>query len=352
MLRYIIKLYKFIILGIIFVYFANAFARGSSDHAGLALEVSEILEKNNLVEIKNLQNKGKWSDSISILQPLFVKQPKSIPVVLGLANALTHLGRRQEALAILFEATQWAKGAQKIFFIRRIRVLSRLFLNNKTFQTYQDGLKLILAKKYRNAIERFERSLGDEPENVEVLVRLGQSFILADDSEKALQFLIFAKKLNPFDSEINLWLGRAFQKTGQINDALLEFRIACDGLKKSEQAIFWLAESLVASGQVLGAIRILERDFKIFPFHLLTLISAIKLRLQMPYSESQILWTARKNLQHALSHFTEYQRLTTESEHLLEFGVALNGSPQDIKNEIQRLIQQVGSRFDDSVLKH
>jgi tetratricopeptide (TPR) repeat protein len=285
-----------------------------------------------------------------VLRGFLKDSPNSVPATLGLATALTYLGRREEALDTLNKATQWAKGSEREALVRRVRVLTRLFLTNKIFQFYQDGLNFILTKKYRSARERFELALAEEPENVEILIRLGQSLILDGDFKGGIDPLALAKKLNPFEPEVSLWLGRAYLKQGSLAEAVSELRIANEGIKGSEQAPLWLAESLFASGQLVSAIRILERDAKAFPFHLLSLVSAAKYRLQGSHLDYSTLWNIRKSLQSALSRLNKYPTASEEAGQG-DSTLGVNRSPSELKSEIQRLLQQVDGRLSEASSK-
>lgn len=345
----------FIFLGVfIFQGFPQGVANASSNLV-LSSYVLDTVGENSLSEVRELLANRKWNEAVPLLRVFLKTFPNSVPATLGLATALTHLGRREEALDILIKATSWAKGSQREVFVRRIRVLTRLFLTNKIFQLYQDGLNFVFTKKYRSARERFELALTDEPENVEILIRLGQSLILDGDFKRGLEPLTAAKKLNPFEPEVSLWLGRALLQQGSFSDAVIELRIANEGLKDSEQAPIWLAESLLASGQLVSAIRILDHDVKVSPFHLLSLVSAAKYRLQAPHIEYPALLTARKSLQLALSRLSKYPPNPEGSGEtfgmLPESSLGLNRSPPELKGEIQRLLQQVESRFNEMSTK-
>lgn len=298
--------------------------------------------------VQQLLERRQWSEAVAALRDFVQKSGKSVETVMGLATALMHTGAREEALANLVEGTQRFKGADRTYFIQKVRLYSRLFLTNKTFQVYQDGLNLVASKKYRPARERFEKALVEEPDNVEILIRLGQVSILDADPERAVHWMRSAYKLNPFQPEIQLWLGRALVQIGKTKEGLAELTVAYRSLKSSEISSLWLSEALVQTGQSGAAIRLLESDVAQWPLHILGLISLAKLRLQGPHSDATLLWAARKDLQLAFSRLEEYSARDAgvdSSGNLVDLGVDLSRPTPEIKGEIQRLLQQVENRL-------
>jgi tetratricopeptide (TPR) repeat protein len=142
-----------------------------------------------------------------------------------------------------------------------------MFLSNESFQGYQDGVNLLNNGKFRPARDRFEKALGQEPDNVEILIRIAQCLLLEQDEDSAAERLKLARKLNPFEPEIRLWLGRAMHRRGELRKAIAELRVAHQELKGSELAPTWYAEALLASGQRASAISVLEKDVQEYPFH-------------------------------------------------------------------------------------
>ncbi len=293
---------------------------------------------------KQLLEKRKWPEAISILRTLFKSEPISVPVITSLAMALTYAGNREEALAILNRGAQTIQGDRRKYLIRRIRVLSCLFLTNKTFQIYQDGLNLMMGKKYRAAKERFEKAIVDEPDNVEILTRLGQSFVMDSDPGAAVRNFQFAFKLNEFQPEVRLWLGRALLQQNKFNEAIRELTAANNALHGSELAPLWLAEGLSQGGQVNLAIRLLDNDAKQWPVHVLSLLSLSKLRSQAFHADPQSLWLARKDLQLALSRLDQYAA-SDLGRYSGDLVIDTSKPVSEIKSEIQRLLQLIDNRI-------
>ncbi len=296
-------------------------------------------------EAKSLLNKYKWDEAATAFRSLLRNNPKSLPVVLGLSEALIYSNQREEALTLMSQAMNWTSLPQHLLLVQRIRVSSRLFLTNKSFEIYQDGLNLLIGKKYRNAKEKFEKTLMTEPANVEILIRLGQSLVFDNDFDNAIERLKYAKKLNPYEPEIKLWLGRALQQRGAARDALVELREANSELHGSEIASVWLSEVLSSLGQTVSAIRLLERDVRVSPFHILSMINLAKFRLQSARPDAKELWSARKELQLAMSRLDQ-KEASNSPRFESELSLDLSRPTYEIKGEIQRLMQVVQGRLD------
>lgn len=204
-----------------------------------------------------------------------------------------------------------------------------------------------MQKKFRAAKERFEKALSEEPSNCAILIRLGESLILDNNYISAVQYLSLAKRLNPFDPEIRLLLGKSLYYQKGTLEALPELKQAYLALKGSEIASVWLAEALFSSGQPMAAIRLLENDVREYPFHVLSLINSAKMKLQFGRSDLALCWSARKDLQLAMSRLQDY---LAPHDPIQESGLIINlqKSGNELRNEIQKLTQQVDGKLSSS----
>ena len=296
-------------------------------------------------EAQALLAKHKWAEAAIILRSSLRRDPRSASANADLAKALLYLGRRVEALGVLGDAIELNKGKKRDWLIEQNRVIARIFVKNSTFQTYQDGVDLLGVGKFRNAREKFEQALAAETFNVEVLSRIGQSYLLDGDHDSAAERLKLARRLDPYDPEIQLWLGRALQLRGEKTDALSELREAAAHLKTSELAPLWLADALEASGEKSAAIQILEEDVRSNPMHVSSLINLAKYKVQIAGTDQKLLWSARKDFQNALSRSADYAqpgRKRFESE----MGVELPHTEKDLHDQIQSGLQKLESRLE------
>jgi thioredoxin-like negative regulator of GroEL len=260
-------------------------------------------------EAKQLMRERKWVEAIVLLRSALKKAPRSQTqnIELDLARAMVYSGRREEALTVLSQMINGRKGAAQKQLIQRVRVLSRVFLTNATFQTYQDGVNFLLIRKYRAAREKFEKALESDAANVETLTRIGQCLVLDGDVDSAAERLRVARRLDPYEPEIRLWLGHALFERGEMRDALSELKAAYMDLGSSELAAVWYAEALMGASQKAAATQILEDDLKRHPDHVWGLITLSRYRLVSASSRDiDVAWQARKDLQLALSRISIY----------------------------------------------
>ncbi|MCM2322315.1 MAG: hypothetical protein NDJ90_03540 [Oligoflexia bacterium] len=300
-------------------------------------------------EAQQLLKARKWPEAAIVLRSVQQRagEAASLRVSLDLVRALTFSGRREEALSVLAQLlSRERKGARRDLLIRRVQVLSRQFLTNESFQLYQDGLNLLAAGRYRQARVRLEAAAAREPDNIEILIRLGQSLLLDQDEDSAAERLKLARKLNAFEPEMNLWLGRAMYLRGELQEALSALRLAFEQLESSELAPLWYAEALAGAGQRGLAFEILETDLQEAPLHLEGLLGLVRLRLESPGRDAQgSLWAARKDLQLASSRLAAYvdpRRPRFEGE----LGLDSQRSNDEMKAYVEKLQAQVEGQLE------
>lgn len=310
--------------GVIFLVLASAQAHASDDYQAA----------------RALMAKKKWAEAAIALRSI-LKDEESPQVVIDLSRALTHSGRREEALGVLSRAAEQARGARKTALTRRVRVLSRTFLTTETFQAHQQGMNSLLGKNYREARERFENALVQESNNVEILLRLGQCHVAESDYDSAAERLRLARRLNPHEMETQLWLGRALFHRGELAGAKEALALAHKSLKDSELAPVWLAEVLFALGQRKEGHKVLEADLSAHPMHLMALVTLAHSRYQTAGPrDTQMLWDARRDLQVAMSRLDTYGTGKVEGE----LGLDLR-DPGAMRQEITTLLQKVDARI-------
>lgn len=296
-------------------------------------------------QAKRLLKKKKWAEAAELLKKIVDTDPEDYSAASDFARALLHDGRRDEALKFLAAMTKRSLGGELAFLVRRIKVISRSFLKNETYQHYQNGVILLEAGKYAPAREQFTKALQLEPNNAEVLLRQGQSLILSRNFAEAHGVLRQASELNPYEPEIRLWLGRVEYRVGELDRAIRNLEYAVENLKRSELAPIWFADVLMAKGLPQAAVQALEKDISQEPFHLLSLLALAEIRFSRGTpKETKALWQARKNLQLGLSRFGNYENARSLSEFESEMGLSPH-SLKKVKKDIQTLLEQVNTRI-------
>jgi predicted Zn-dependent protease len=293
-------------------------------------------------EAQTLMNHQKWPEAAIILQGVLKEAPHYSPAAIDLARSLVYSSRREEALSVLEEAVSHEKGPRRAVLIRRERVLARLFVTNETFQGFQEGVNFLDARKFGSACERLAQVLEREPDNVEILTRLGQCRLLDGDADSAAERLRLARKLSPHEPQVRLWLGRALQQRGEIEEALTELRSARQELKDSELAAIWLAEALASNGQRTAATDVLDQDVKQNPMHVESLYTSARLKyIAIQKENPQALWAVRRDLQLALSRLDDHSSVGGPGDELSY----PQQDPKAIKADVQALLRRVEARL-------
>lgn len=301
----------------------------------------------HLLEAKRLTEKRKWDEAIMLYRSLRRTEPGSTAVLAGLSTALFYSGDRSQALEVLKQGLPLVRPLYRSALKERIDTVSRQFLTQRNFKGYQEGVNFLRAKRYRNAKESFEKALGEEPDNIEVLIRIAQCALFEGEPDEALKSLQAAKKLNPFSFDVKLWLGRALQLSGNPQVASKELQEAHQDNPESEWATIWLAEAWFAMGQVKHALQVLEADVDEKPLHIQSLLASARMRTQVKAPSSDMLWVGRKNLQLALSRMDSYFSDKTSSGSSLSEGdmwLDQRKSPQEFTAEAQRLLQIIQNK--------
>ena len=291
---------------------------------------------------KSLMTKKKWPEAIELLKKEAQYDPGNVELVSDLAKALLFSGRREESLDTLRKAAAKQGKEKRELLLKRARISSRTFLTNTTFQIYQDGLNLLWAKRFKPARERFEKVLETEPDNAEILTRLGQCLLLEGDFQRAIERLEVARKLTDQEPEVRLWLGRALHHKGLMKEALAELSSVQKEIPDSEKAVDWLADTHFAVGQKSQAIRILEQDLKIHPLHVSGLVALAKFKYSLNGRDIQQVWSVRKDLQVAQSRLEKYSTLPRKIDS--DFGLYYKNADETAL-EIKNLLAKVDERL-------
>jgi tetratricopeptide (TPR) repeat protein len=330
------------------VFLAQAHAQDTEDEESETTATSYP----NLEGADRLLKEKKYVDAVLVLRKLVKISSLQTEASIRLARALTYSGRREEALSTLWQLVDKSSGKRKEHLIQQGRVVSKLFLTNENFQLYQDGLNLLVAGKIRAAQEKLEKALALEPDNVEVLTRLGQALVISGDHDSAAERLRLAKKHNPYEPNVQLWLGRALFLRGEKQEALNELKAASQTLKTSQLVNLWLAESLKSSGKILEAVQVLEKDAKENPLHLQSILEMAKMRVAAVENgrdgpdQQSVLWSARRQLQLVLSRFPEYADRFKQFQFDVELGLEI-ANPTELKSQTEALLERIETKLEE-----
>lgn len=154
---------------------------------------------------------------------------------------------KASVLAVFYEAQQALLGEIKKKPNDAVFYLKLGQLNNTQFLIDGDAAHL------REAIGYLERSLELSPERIQLYLVLGESYVLAGESEKAIEVLEQAVALEPRFGSTYYYLGRAFLTNGEldkaydaiVNKSFIEYRRQPEVLTIA----FVLAEELSRAGE-------------------------------------------------------------------------------------------------------
>lgn len=306
---------------------------------------SAFSESEALAEGRELIAAKKWPEAVIALRKASERPGASLEAITLLSAALTRTGRRTEALSVLRAAAEHeTKAAKKKELLERARILSQTFLTNAAFQLYQDGLELLQARKSRLSCEKLKLAQEKESDNAAIIVRLGQCQVLEAEEDNALEHLRLGRSLIDNEPQIALWMGRAYHQRGEFKSALAEYRSAYRIQPRSEQAVLWLAETLMAHGEANEAVQLLDEHVKRNPIHVAALAQSARARLASARIDGASLWTIRKDLQLGLSRLADYQKELSQSAS--EFELRERAGEGALKEDLTKLLQQVEARIE------
>jgi tetratricopeptide (TPR) repeat protein len=208
-------------------------------------------------EGRRLIQKKSWAEAALVLRKSFESQRGQADVAIELARALVYLGRRQEAISVLSQCAS-KNPERRIELERRAQVISRTFAKQSTFDSFQEGVRLLRERKWELAKDRFERVQSEETDVIDVLMRLGQSQLFLSETDSAAETLRRAHGLNPKNPLIQAWLARAQFLKGDTASSLELF----EKINRNETQTLWYAEALAAAGRVPQALTLLDEEWK------------------------------------------------------------------------------------------
>jgi tetratricopeptide (TPR) repeat protein len=223
---------------------------------------------------------GQWAEAAILLRSYLgddydVSVPvllRDIPQRLELVRALTELGRREEALAVLERLHDRLPSANptRRAIERRIGVLATLFLDQATFNLYQEGLASLRAQNLEVARTRLEKASSREPDHLLILLALAQLSLAEGSPSSAYEKLKYAERLDARNPGVRLWLGRAEMLRGDRRSAIQNFEslLSSTALRENgqrEALIVWLSESWIADRKKIKSIDLLRQELDSSP---------------------------------------------------------------------------------------
>lgn len=114
--------------------------------------------------------------------------------------------------------------------------------NVKTYMA--EGDLLYGKKKYKSAVQAYQKALAINPDDAQVNFKLGLAYLYSDTKSKAATFIDKAYRLKPtIDNRIDYYLGIAFQNTNDFKRAVEHF----ESFKKTNPNVSSIADDLITA---------------------------------------------------------------------------------------------------------
>jgi Tfp pilus assembly protein PilF len=165
--------------------------------------------------------------AVLTLKKQWLKDPASVGTAIELSSHLLLLGRREEATSALLLAHAASTSPQgRSRLEARVRVVSRSFLTVEGARNYQAGVNALLAGDLKPAIARLDSVIVSEQQVLDAVVRKGQAEVMLERYDSASESFRLARRLNPFEPEVRLWLGFALLARGEQDEGQQEILAA------------------------------------------------------------------------------------------------------------------------------
>jgi tetratricopeptide (TPR) repeat protein len=112
---------------------------------------------------------------------------------------------------------------------------------------------------YEAAIEKFERCLAKDPENVVAQFNIGVCYSDLGEPDKAIEAYRKALAVEPGYADAYFNLGRIYHRRGDYVEAIANYKKALEGDPYAPDVLYNCAYALTASGQVAEAIDAWDR---------------------------------------------------------------------------------------------
>ncbi len=230
---------------------------------------------------------------------------------LDLVRALTELGRREEALAVLDRMhSRLPRGHElraKLEF--RMGSLATLFLTEETFNHYQAALAHLRADQLELAKARLEKAISREPDHLSLWLGLAQVNLLEGQVPSAEEKLKTVLKLNPHSTRGLFWSARLKMLQGDRRAAMKTFEnlLKREGWEDREEEAalrVWLSELWIIDRKKVRALDLLSRALKSHPNSLPVALAWLQATGSLNFEEPTRRERAKQILGRAVLHRT------------------------------------------------
>ena len=191
-----------------------------------------------------------------LMTPVFERDKKASPLTtVYAAMALITEGQRKADAALLQQGVSNIQGA----------------LNNEATPSeawYLHGYALLLLNRPDEAIPSLEEAVRRDPDTVERLNTLGQAYERAGRNPETIEKLYLkALQIQPKMADIRINLGRLYETTGRLDDAIKQYQTAIQQESWNEVAYFNLGTAFLKKGDAAKAEKYLKVAIDLDPFY-------------------------------------------------------------------------------------
>jgi len=226
---------------------------------------------------------------------------------LDLVLALTELGRREEALALLERMhARLPRGHElRLKLEHRMNHLATLFLTEETFNHYQAALAHLRANQLELAKNRLEKAISREPDHLSLWLSLAQIDLLEGRLSSAEEKLKSALQFNPHSKRAIFWSARLQMLKGDRRQALKGFEglLPKEGWEErdEEDALrLWLAELWIYEKKRVRALDLMSRTLKNNPNSVPVVLGWLKASGSLSFEDSSRKERAKEALSRAI----------------------------------------------------
>ncbi|UKN01590.1 hypothetical protein K6119_17850 [Paracrocinitomix mangrovi] len=95
--------------------------------------------------------------------------------------------------------------------------------------------RLFKKEQYAEAMPMYRKFIDIDPSNMDYVYKFGGCMLMVTDkTDEALKLLLKAEKMGKKDEEISYFIGRAYEKKEQFNDAIMYYEKFSDSATKED----------------------------------------------------------------------------------------------------------------------
>jgi tetratricopeptide (TPR) repeat protein len=217
----------------------------ANDYYARAFQASKLAPQIGMNYAGFLMRQGKAKQAEGVLQDVLRATPDYEPAMKLLAQSYLRTGNLVGAQAVSERA---------------LKLKDRGVLSNQI-----QGAVYAAQKNYQNSISSFKRAYDSSPSDLQPIVALVRTYLLANKPKEALNFINSVVQASPDNSAALLLQGQLLALTGKKDQASRVYALVIERDPKNVTAYVVMANSLAAEKQYDQANRVLEQGLEAVP---------------------------------------------------------------------------------------